>query len=191
MGEFSFKVVKLVTTWTWNHVYPWTAPISLRGRLSSAFYTHKTRTATMFFKKTVKMHSVAFQLSVQVVFVASFWDFFCISVIHPKENLIKMWKKNWETEYYLWFKYIEWSWMFSVSTNNKKKMWILIKTKLHSIKGCEESTLAHRIWQFSKFCYLNISNDYILRSSLRKLITTKFSYIIMYVNLSIMMFLPR
>ena len=42
-------------------------------RISSAFYTHRTRTLTTFVKKSVKMHSVA---AVKQVFVVSFWNFF-------------------------------------------------------------------------------------------------------------------
>ena len=48
-----------------------------------------TRTSTMFFKKIVKMFSVACQLSVKQVLVASF-----ISIIQPKKNLIKMWRPH-------------------------------------------------------------------------------------------------
>ena len=66
-----------------------TAPIALGGRTSSTFYTYRTRTTTMFVKKSVKMHSVAYQLSVKQVFVATFWNFFCISIIHSKKILIK------------------------------------------------------------------------------------------------------
>ena len=55
------------------------APMSLRGRSSAAFYTHRTRTLTMFVKKNVKMHSVACQYSVRQVLIASFWNFFYIN----------------------------------------------------------------------------------------------------------------
>ena len=42
-------------------------PITSGGRTSSAFYTHRTRTSTMSVKKSVKMHSVACQLSVKQI----------------------------------------------------------------------------------------------------------------------------
>ena len=65
--------------------------MSLRGRTSSAFYTHRARTSTMLVKKSVKMHSVACQLSVKQILDASFWYFFfCISIMHPKKNYSKI-----------------------------------------------------------------------------------------------------
>ena len=67
------------------------APIVPGVQTYSAFYTHRLRTSTMFVKKTVKMNSVAWQLSVKQVLVASFWNcFFCILIIHPKKNLIEI-----------------------------------------------------------------------------------------------------
>ena len=41
------------------------APIPPGDRTSSAFYTHRTQTSTMFVKKSIKTHSVACQLSVK------------------------------------------------------------------------------------------------------------------------------
>ena len=40
------------------------------------------------------------------------------------------------------FEYIEWSGVFSMYTNNKKKFNTYCHTKLHSIMGCEEWGLA-------------------------------------------------
>ena len=48
------------------------APMYLREKSSSAFYTHRTRTSTMFVKKSVKMHSVACWLVVKQVLVVYF-----------------------------------------------------------------------------------------------------------------------
>ena len=52
------------------------APMSPRGRISSAFYTYRTRTSGMFVQKSLKLHSVACQLSVKQVLVDSFRIFF-------------------------------------------------------------------------------------------------------------------
>ena len=82
-----------------NNLHHYTL-MSLRGRLSSSFSTHKTPTSAMLVKKSVKMHSFACQLSLKQILVFVFFKFVSISIIHPKKNLIKTWKKNWETEFF-------------------------------------------------------------------------------------------
>ena len=56
-------------------------PIAPRGRTYSAFYTHGTWTSIMFVKKERKK-----------AFIVSVLKFFCISIIHLKKNLNKIWK---------------------------------------------------------------------------------------------------
>ena len=53
------------------------APKFLRGRTSSACYTHRTRTSTMFVKKRVEIHSVAYLFLFEI--------FLYINTIQPKE----------------------------------------------------------------------------------------------------------
>ena len=48
------------------------APMSPRGGTYSAIYTHRTRTSTMFVKKSVTMYSVACQLLKKKVHIAFF-----------------------------------------------------------------------------------------------------------------------
>ena len=55
---------------------------------------HRTRTSTMFIKKSIKIYSFACQLSVKQVLIACFFEIFCISITNPKKNFIKMYKKN-------------------------------------------------------------------------------------------------
>ena len=94
----------------------------------------------MFIKKSIKLHSV------KQVLIAFFGNFgFCIFIIHPKQNLIKVW----ETDF-----------LFALTLLNeaqcsvciqiiRKKCEYLLKrnyrtshTKLHSIMGCEDNALA-------------------------------------------------
>ena len=70
--------------------------MSLRGKASSVFYTHITKTLSMFVQNSVKMHLVTWQLLGLQVLLSSFF----ISIIHAKKNLIKMLKKNWESEFF-------------------------------------------------------------------------------------------
>ena len=68
------------------------ASMSLRERSSSTFYTHRTRTSTMFVKKDRKNAFnclSAFSETGSLRFFLNF--FFCRSIIHPKKNLITMW----------------------------------------------------------------------------------------------------
>ena len=48
------------------------APMSLRGIKSSAFYTHRTRISTLFIQKSTKMPSITCQLWKKEVYVAFF-----------------------------------------------------------------------------------------------------------------------
>ena len=66
--------------------------MSLRGKYLRCF-THigHEHQQCLLKKKSVKMHSIAYQLSVKQVLSASFLKFlFCIAIIHPKKNFIKM-----------------------------------------------------------------------------------------------------
>ena len=58
--------------------------MSLRGRSSSTFYTHRTQTSTMFVKKSLKMPSV----SKNEVLVASFWNSLFWSTNVPQGKII-------------------------------------------------------------------------------------------------------
>ena len=64
--------------------------MSLSGIWSSGFYTQRAGILTMFVGKSVKMNSIACQLSVKQVLIASVWNFFCLSIIHPKKNYSKI-----------------------------------------------------------------------------------------------------
>ena len=59
-----------------SYITCFSAPISPGGWRSSAFYTHRTRTSTMFVKKSLKMHSVACHLLTKMVHIL---------IIHPKK----------------------------------------------------------------------------------------------------------
>ena len=48
----------------------------------------------MFVKKKLKNECSCFSAFIQAR---------SSSIIHPKKNLIKMWKKNWETEFFFFF----------------------------------------------------------------------------------------
>ena len=138
--------------------------MSLRSISSSNFYTHRTRTSTMFVKKIV---SVACHLSVKQLLVASFWNFFVYQFVHPKKNLIIMWKKNWKTEYFFLQKYIilnEAECLVCEQILRKKCDYSLklhywtCHSKLYSIMGCERECLLKKLKQH--FIYFNIPKGY-------------------------------
>ena len=70
------------------------------GRISSIFYTHRTRTSTMFVKKSVKLHSVACQLLKNYVHVA-----FQVLMIHPNNITVGF-------SIFQWDSLIQWEMIF-------------------------------------------------------------------------------
>ena len=77
-------------------------PISPRGR-TSVFYTHSTQTSTMFVKKSIQMHSIAFQLLKKKVHVAFFrFELYTQRNINIKismRNDFDFWKNTCQVKY--------------------------------------------------------------------------------------------
>ena len=69
--------------------------MSLRRWSYSAFCTLKTRISTMFVKKSIKILSVAYQLSVKQVLIASYWIFllFVYQLYTQNKVYLKCWRK--------------------------------------------------------------------------------------------------
>ena len=61
--------------------------VGTEGLTSPAFYTHRTRTSTVFVKKRIKLRSVACQLLKKKVQVSSTHHSFCVCV-----NFIRGWR---------------------------------------------------------------------------------------------------